>query len=228
MAGHPAKRATAALIGAAVLLLALWTSLFALLFVGFVAQAPDAFAPDGDPCCGTPDTWSQIFTETIAAAVAVVAVALLFALAFGLLVWARRSRWPGRRTLAAFPAVALGLLALALAVAWATDDARLRASCDGFGFQRADWRSRSVGVQLRTADAVARCGVLGGQSAIQVARQLGQPTTKGPVSGEQGADSLWSYAHFGVDRADATSPQDLSIYFRRGRVSFARFTIGCC
>lgn len=223
------KRGAATVAGILILLFSAWASLVALLFVGFAAQAPDAFVPDGDPCCGTPDTWREVIEATVPAAVVVVVVSLLLALAFALLTWALRQAWPRRRTIAFFPAISVAALAVILVVVWATDTPRLQADCDGFRLRLGDWQSSSSDGRLRAADAVGRCGVLRQLPASDVTRLLGQPASKHPVTYERrDGDTVWLFEDIGNENASEDSPHSLSVYFRGGRVSAARFSAACC
>lgn len=56
------------LAGGALALLALWGF--------FLIEAPDAFAPDGDPCCSHPDTWGEVWTNIAGLLVAGLLVAV--------------------------------------------------------------------------------------------------------------------------------------------------------
>ncbi len=86
------------------------------------AQAPDAFAPDGDPCCVVPDTWAQVLAGTAFVVVAAAVVAAVLAAGAALGVLAIAARWPHPRLLASASLVtALGVLGICV-VAWATDD----------------------------------------------------------------------------------------------------------
>jgi hypothetical protein len=39
---------------------AAWSAYWVFLFGAIAAQKPDPTAPDGDPCCPTPDTWGEV------------------------------------------------------------------------------------------------------------------------------------------------------------------------
>ena len=108
------KRAIAFLAGVGVLALALLASAFAALVVAIGAQAPDAFMPDGDPCCSSPDTWSEVIAGAAVSTPVAAAVGALYAVSAGLVSWALRRTWPRPRVLAWFPALAVGLLLLSL------------------------------------------------------------------------------------------------------------------
>ncbi len=58
--GTRAARVAAALLCLPALAAGLWVSLLAMLYVGVAAQRPDPDVPDGDPCCGHPDTWGDV------------------------------------------------------------------------------------------------------------------------------------------------------------------------
>lgn len=87
------------------------------LFGATSAQTPDPDIPDGDPCCGHPDTWGEValgFMWTLALAALVGAV---LALAAALLARGIRRRRLPLRALAVVPASAALLAALTMAVA---------------------------------------------------------------------------------------------------------------
>lgn len=74
---------------------------FALLMIAVGAQGPDKDVPDGDPCCGHPDSWSESAEYVGTGALAGVTAAGLLALAAAgtvALVEGRAPRWiRGRR-----------------------------------------------------------------------------------------------------------------------------------
>ena len=87
------------------------------LIGGITAQTPDRDIPDGDPCCGHPDTWGEValgFMWTLALAALVGAV---LALAVALMVRGIRQRWLRLRALVFLPASAALLAALTMTVA---------------------------------------------------------------------------------------------------------------
>jgi hypothetical protein len=73
-----ARRAAAALLALPFLAAGAWVSLLAVLFGGVAAQWPDPRVPDGDPCCGHPDTWGEV-AEGLASAAATGYVSLALA-----------------------------------------------------------------------------------------------------------------------------------------------------
>jgi len=68
-------RVSAALSALVLLPFALGGALLALAVAGYAAQGPDAFDIPGDPCCGTPDTWSAVLQAALLAIPAVAVAA---------------------------------------------------------------------------------------------------------------------------------------------------------
>ena len=57
-----------------------WVTLLALLFGAVSFQTPDPDRPSGDPCCGYPDTWTEVAIGGIyTAATAIAAIGFLAA-----------------------------------------------------------------------------------------------------------------------------------------------------
>lgn len=48
--------------GVATALVAAWLSVWVLLVAAISLQSPDPQVPNGDPCCGHPDTWGEVIT----------------------------------------------------------------------------------------------------------------------------------------------------------------------
>jgi hypothetical protein len=203
-------RVTAGLAGIALLAAAVFGAFLVPLFGAMSAKAPDPFVPNGDPCCGHPDTWGEVaagvgWTLTLAAVAGLVAC-----LAVLLLVWAASGRWMSLRRLATVPVAAVIATGSVLAVIIAPlrDEGRTPPDCDHFTFTRAAWQSADRDAHLRMAYGVAQCDVVDGRSASEVATLLGRPSSRGDV----GDREYWSYDGldvFLVDRrvADAeTSP----------------------
>ena len=90
-------RGVAGVAGAALMLVALhgagWVALSALL----AAQTPDPSIPDGDPCCGHPDTWGEVASGLAWTFGLLLVDALLVYVAVGLLIWSVHARWPRLR-----------------------------------------------------------------------------------------------------------------------------------
>ncbi len=61
-----------------------WASGVGLLSIAIGAQMPDASVPDGDPCCGHPDTWGQS-VQYLGAGLVLVVIAVGLFLGIGLL-----------------------------------------------------------------------------------------------------------------------------------------------
>lgn len=101
-----------ALIGAA----ATWGTLWVFLVGAIAAQRPDPDAPDGDPCCGVPDTWGEVVGTAAGAVASALVVGLLLAFAANLIHWALTSRWLRPERLALIPAIGVGLTALGIAI----------------------------------------------------------------------------------------------------------------
>lgn len=229
MAGHDGStKGIAAVAGVLVLLASAIAALFALFFVALAAQAPDAFVPNGDPCCGSPDTWRQ---EAVAAAEAILAVGLVSsAIAFGvaLLSWSRRARWPRLRTLGRLPVAAVAAVIVLLVVVWLVDSPRLRADCGGFTVRSSDWRSASTDTRLRTAEAIARCGSLNGMDSATATGVLGRPTSTSRSEHDGVVTSTRRYADVAGEADSETGAHNLDVYVRNERVSLVEFSSDCC
>jgi hypothetical protein len=77
---RPLPRIGLALAGVAAVLAGLWLSLLSLLAFAMSAQRPDPRVPDGDPCCGHPDTWGEVaYGIAYGVAIAYVALAIVVA-----------------------------------------------------------------------------------------------------------------------------------------------------
>jgi hypothetical protein len=111
-----AARVLAGLAAVGILLFAAWGVLFIMLVGSISAQAPDPSIPNGDPCCGHPDTWGEVAWGVAWTLGYVVLDALLVCGAIALLHWAIRRRWPRLKRLAMLPAGAAMAAALILAL----------------------------------------------------------------------------------------------------------------
>lgn len=216
----------ARLAGVAFVCSAIPVSFFALMCVLFAAEVPNAFDQEGDPCCGTPDTWGEVAQLAGAAFVLSVIAASLLACAGALLVAVPRGRRPAVRTVVALPAVVVSLLATLLPIAWLVQTPHTRASCHGFSVSAGRWRSATVDSRLRTAEALDRCRTLERSGAHRVVRLLGSPDREGPTELQPGTDRILVYEHVGARPAGAGGTQSLSVYLLHGRVAFARFSTG--
>jgi hypothetical protein len=195
-------RVAAGLAGIALLAPAAWGVSWVVLFGSAAANAPDPFVPDGDPCCGHPDTWGEV-AVAVAWTLALAAVAGLVAcVAVALIAWAAAGRRIGLRRLATVPAAAAiaSGSALAVAIAPLTDEGRSPPDCDRFTFTRTAWESADRGEHLRMAYGVAHCDVLDGRGARRVATLLGRPSSRGDVGGRE----YWSYDGLHVFMADGS------------------------
>jgi hypothetical protein len=199
-----AARALAGLVGVGVLLFAAWAVLITALIGGLSARAPDPFAPDGDPCCGHPDTWSDVAWGLAWTLGFVLIDALLASIGIALLSWATRQRWPRLKRLAMLPAGALiaAVLLLALVIVPQLDEGVTPPACDTFAFSRDAWRSAPEHARFDLAYGVAHCDLVDGKTSSQVRRLLGRPTTRARIGGGR---TYWGYG-------------DLVVYFADGLV----------
>ena len=113
-------RAAAGIAGLVAVLFGLWGTLW-VLFAGAVSIAvPDPSIPDGDPCCGHPDTWGEVAEGVAWTLGAALVDSLIFAAAAALICYSGL-RPPAERawSLAAIPAAGVlitgGLMGYALA-----------------------------------------------------------------------------------------------------------------
>ena len=167
-------------------------------------QAPDPWIPDGDPCCGHPDSWSEIYTGAgwtigLSAALALCGVAGIAALAF-----AQGGRPPAIEWFVVPPVVAAAVTAvlLALVIAPHRGEGRVAPECDSFRFRDAEWRSPDKEVRRRTILGLDACDLLDGRTRAQVEGRLGEPEHRSDAT----RGDRWSYG-------------GLSVYFTGDRVS---------
>lgn len=85
-------RGLAGLAAVVLVPLALYGTFWAWLGIGIGAQTPDAQVPDGDPCCGHPDTWFETISWTIAGLLWAIVCAAVVALCVAVLWWATKGR----------------------------------------------------------------------------------------------------------------------------------------
>ena len=115
-----AGRVAAGLLALASVIPLWFGSWWAAWGIATIAQTPDPAVPDGDPCCGHPDTWSEIAVAFLAGEQHHAGCAALSYLAFRLVHFALRGIRPTRtqavRVAAAngYIAATLGVLLLAL------------------------------------------------------------------------------------------------------------------
>lgn len=112
-------RLGALVLGALVGALAMWGIVWVFLLSAMAAQRPDPDVPDGDPCCGVPDTWGEVAELTAAGAASALVVGLLLALAVNLISWAVTARWLRTERLALIPAIGVTLSVLGVGIAQA-------------------------------------------------------------------------------------------------------------
>ena len=98
----------------------LWGVLWVLLGVGIYAEHPDPGVPDGDPCCGHPDTWGEVVEGGAFTAGWAFVDGLLLVVAVALLRHAVRDRTLRRRWFVVGPALCAAAAILAIAIAQLT------------------------------------------------------------------------------------------------------------
>ena len=103
--------------GIAVGAVGLWGILWVDLVVSIHAEHPDPEAPDGDPCCGVPDTYGEVVEGGALAAGSALVDGALIACAFALLHHGTTSRWPRIRWLAAGPLIYVLVVIVVIATA---------------------------------------------------------------------------------------------------------------
>src|SRR5918998_1634244 len=166
---HIARRIGAGLAAGVLLPFALGFAGVGATFGVYSAQAPDAVDVQGEICCDIPDTWGHTVMLALFAAIMIALAALLCALVVSLAMRVFVDHGLSRKTVARTAHVALALFAVALGTGWIVDSPRLRADCDTFTVQRADWRA-SGSARWRAAEAIARCEPLRGRRAGTVRR----------------------------------------------------------
>jgi hypothetical protein len=168
----------------------------------------DPLVADGDPCCDTPDTWSEVVHAAWAMVGVAAVTGLVLCAAIALLVLALTDRLPPWRRVVILEAGCI-VLAAGLVVALALPNrgkAHARIDCRRFAFDRAAWAGGGVRHD-DVARGLDRCRVLDGRSTAQVLALLGPPDGSAPaVSGE-----YWRY-------------RGLDVYLRGPRVDHAAAT----
>ena len=147
------------------------------------AQAPDPFIPNGDPCCGHPDTWSEVAAGVAWTLGCILIDGLLIAGAVALFVWSATAAWPRWRRLLLIPAAGLvaGVAVFAVVLVPKLDEGRELPGCAAFVFREADWRSPDDDRRLATAWGIAECGTFSGATRSTVVKRLGRPDAEGPL-----------------------------------------------
>jgi hypothetical protein len=88
-----------------------------VVFFGAVSlAAPDPTIPDGDPCCGHPDSWGEVAFGLMWTFVFVVVEGLILGLVCGLAGYAASGRWPPWRRLALVPVTTVAVAAVLIAI----------------------------------------------------------------------------------------------------------------
>jgi len=199
-------RAAAGAAGLVLVVAAAWSTLWVGLSVGIGVQAPDPFIPNGDPCCGHPNSWGEVAEAAVGGVVASAVVGALAGLGASLIWWGARGRWLRRGRLLLLPAVVAALTSVVVVVALVPilGEGRTPPDCDTFVPRESDWLSSSRDTRLRTAHGISRCGSMDGWRPERVARLLGDPLD------ERGTPKDGSWTYDGV-----------SVYFAAGRVEKA-------
>lgn len=177
------ERALVGVAGAGLLVLAVMGSGF-VLFLALLAQPPDAYAPESEPCCTPPDTWGQ-FAEGVGAVLVAAALAgLLAGSAVAVLSWVAGGPRMPVRLLALSPLIALLAVVgvIAVNVVPSMDGARTTPDCDEAVVVPGSVRTEA-GVPAQ--DVVARCGLVDGATRTEARLRLGAP---GRVEGRK-----WRY-----------------------------------
>ncbi|HWK26374.1 MAG TPA: hypothetical protein VNS09_07430 [Solirubrobacter sp.] len=196
-------RGLAGVAGAALLLFTAWGVLFVFLVGAIAAQAPDPFVENGDPCCGHPDTWSEVVVGVGWTLGYALADALLVCVGVALVVWATRGRWPRVTRLAYVPVAGVGAVAAILAVVLIPQlgEGRTPPDCDTFAFSRSGWRSTDEDAQKSNAYGIAHCRLVEGRTMAEVRDLLGRPSTSGQTGERTYWSYLWLYVFFEHGRA---------------------------
>ena len=129
-------RLGAALAAIVLLPFAFVSAALALGSAAFAAQAPDAFAPEADPCCSPPQTWGEVWLAAAFAVPAVAVAAVLCAAVVSFAMTVAVERGLRRRTIARAPLIPLAILAVVVPIGWIVDEPHLRAARDGMSSSR--------------------------------------------------------------------------------------------
>lgn len=158
---------------------------FGFIFFGgaISAQAPDPFIPDGDPCCGHPDTWGEVASGVAWTLGFVLIDGLLIVGAVALFIWSATVTWPRWKRLFLIPAAGcvVGTIVFAVILIPKLDEGRDLPDCDSFVFREADWRSSDDDRRLATAWGIAECGTFTNANRSTVVERLGRPHVEGPL-----------------------------------------------
>lgn len=179
------RRGLAALLGLGLLAAALAGLAVVLFSIGLAAQMPDPQIPDGDPCCGHPDTWGEVAIGLVWGIAYLVIVGMLFSGAAAMLRWASVGRWPSLRRLSWMPAACLmlGLLVVGIGfipdVIGDSDDP----DCSSFALRPDDLRSPDAERRLHMAEGIAECDLLVNVRQHRVEAMLGKPLSKKRTAG---------------------------------------------
>jgi len=183
---HPLlQRGLAALIGLGLLAAGLAGLALALFTIGTAAQVPDPLIPDGDPCCGHPDTWGEVATGVAWGLVCLVIDGMLFAGSAAMLRWATAERWLSLRRLSWVPGVCLALGFAVVAIGLIPDlvDDSDDPDCGSFDLRPEDLRSPDEDRRLTMAEGIAECGLLVNVRQRRVEAILGKPLSRKRTAG---------------------------------------------
>jgi hypothetical protein len=171
------RRVLAAVIAVALAAAALAGFGYIFLLAAMSAQAPDPFIPDGDPCCGHPDTWGEVATGAAWSLGFLLIDGLLIAGAVALFVWSASASWPRRKRLFSIPVATciVGVVFFAVTLVPKLDEGLDLPDCDSFAFREADWRSSDDDRRLATALGIAECGTFTDATRSTVVQRLGRP-----------------------------------------------------
>jgi hypothetical protein len=200
MSNRAPERIAAAAAGLVVAGVAVVGAAYVAFSVALAGEAPDPYAPDGDPCCGHPDTWGEVASGAVWTLAIAVVVSLLAGCALALLCFAARRRWPRGRAVQLLPATIVGGTAVGLAVMIVPNlgEGRARIDCDTYTFDRAAWASGGV-ARADQARALDRCDALVGRTPAQVRALLGAPPHEGPALENR---RWWGYDGLDVEFED--------------------------
>lgn len=97
------RRGLAAFAAVVLVVVALAGTFIILLGGAVSAQAPDPFVADGDPCCGHPDTWTEVATGLAWTLGLIVIEGMVVAGAIALICWSAKMSWPRWTRLSVIP-----------------------------------------------------------------------------------------------------------------------------
>lgn len=200
MSSRAPDRIVAAVAGLVLAAVAAYGTMLLVFLVAGAGEAPDPYVPDGDPCCGHPDTWGDVAWGGVWSLVLAVVVSLPAGCALALLSFAVRTRWPRSRHVSLLPATIVGgtVAGLAIMIVPNLGQGRARIACDTYTFDRAAWKSGTL-AHADQARALDRCGALAGATRARVHALLGAPVDVGPAL--QG-HRWWGYDGLDVEFED--------------------------